>query len=494
MVEAGRYVLTVSNDLEIVDDEVVEAVNFLELEIDGTTLPSYVTASAAVEEQVVEIRDDDRVSVRFVDIVMNEGEEFEGRLVLDRPVEEKLTVSIFVQGNATYRSSEAFEYRDSSVFIDPLATEAAFTLTSIDNDEYEADQVFEVVLSANQTSRSIYSSISLIEDPTPTVTVVDDDQWTLPSGPIAEVDADGDGDPDANPVVTLPIGGEATYRVRPGPCEGRKSIYVNGMRGISGEAPSHIGVDSSGGGGMRCRGENNPGEWREITLYGPTDVDTLLAAPFEASVRHTVQYYYPPQQHWYYLTSWGGGHLVTAVVPAPETLAPVGSLTVGTDASDQPDVSWSPVSGATRYQVQWRWGSEEYGRVHRREGVITLREERIQDTSLSIPLSTTLPVVDGIHRNRDIHVRVRAYDSNGLAVGPWREASLPARTEPRRVVDRITLLDASSGTVLATLTDSAVIKVNDPEAKSYSFEAYLVEGEKVGSVKLTLSRGDRAGD
>ena len=206
-------------------------------------------------------------------------------------------------------------------------------------------------------------------------------------------------------------------------------------------------------------------------------------------------YYYPPQQHWYYLMY--GGHLVTAVVPAPETLAAVGSLTVGTDASDQPDVSWIPVPResrfhpAMRYQVQWRWGSEEYGRVHRREGVITLREERIEDTSLSIPISTTLPVVDGIHRNRDLHVRVRAYDSNGLAVGPWEEASLPARTEPRRVVDRITLLDASSRTVLATLTetDSAVIRVNDPEAKSYSFEAHLVEGEKVGSVVLTLSRG-----
>ena len=488
MVEEGRYVLTASNDLEIVDDQVVEAVAFLELEIDGTTLPPYVTASAAVEGQVVEIRDDDRARVRFVDIVMNEGEEFEGRLVLDRLVEIQLSIGIRVQSNATYDKDEAFEYADFSVTFAPLATEATFTLTSIDNDEYEADQVFEVDLSGLTTSSAIRSRISLIEDPTPTVTVVNDDPWTLPSGPIAEVDADGDGIPDDYPVVTLPIGGEATYRVRPGPCEGRKSIYVNGMRGISGEAPSHIGVDSSGGGGMRCRGENNPGEWREITLYGPTDVDTLLAAPFEASVRHTVQYYYPPQQHWYYLMS--GGHLVTALVPAPETtLAPVGSLTVGTDASDQPDVSWSPVSGATRYhvtryQVQWRWGSDEYGRVHR-------REERIKDTSLSIPISTTLPVVEGMERNRDLHVRVRAYDSGGLAVGPWREASLPARTEPRRVVDRITLLEASLGTVLATLTetDSGVIKINDPEAKSYSFEAHVVEGEKVGSLKLTLSRG-----
>ena len=89
VVEEGRYVLTVSNDLEIVDDQVVERVKFLELKIDGTTLPPYVTASAAVEELVVEIRDDDRASVRFVDIVMNEGEEFEGRLVLDGQVERQ---------------------------------------------------------------------------------------------------------------------------------------------------------------------------------------------------------------------------------------------------------------------------------------------------------------------------------------------------------------------------------------------------------------------
>ena len=247
-----------------------------------------------------------------------------------------------------------------------------------------------------------------------------------PTGPVAEVDVNGDGIVDADPVITLPVGGTATYRVRPGRCEGYKSLNAQALRGTTENAPQHILIGVSPAAvDMTCAGEDDPGEWREITLTGPSD--ELLSTSFEASVLHTVMYQQRSHESWIFLMSWG--HLVTAEVPAPETLAPVGSLTVtAEEGRDRPHVTWNAVSGAPYYQVQWRWGpDEEWGPFQSQGGATYTRQKVTEETAYTIPISGTVPTVNDVKRTQDVMVRVRPFDYDSLAVGPWREVTLPGR-------------------------------------------------------------------
>ena len=330
-----------------------------------------------------------------------------------------------------------------------------------------------------------------------------DGEWSptrstlYPTGPVIEVDDNGDGVVDAVPVVTLPVVGTVSYRVRPGRCEGYKSLTVQRMSGASEGAPPHIPVEASQEvSPMRCMGEDDPGEWQTVTLAVPADLrlELLLVTPFEASVEHSVYYRRSLTGRYSPLLLWG--HLVTAQVRAAETLAPVGSLTVAPEARDYPRVTWSAVPGATDYQVQWRWGPDEkYGQAHRQEGSTYSREKLTEETAYTIPISETVPTTDeGVERSQRITVRVRPYDSEGLAVGPWREASLAERTEVRRVLAGFSLLDAdgSSPGLLAALTDGATVELAYPDGGSYAIRAELVEGELAGSVHLELTGKKRA--
>ena len=330
-----------------------------------------------------------------------------------------------------------------------------------------------------------------------------DGEWSptrstiYPAGPVVEVDDNGDGVVDADPVVTLPVRGTVSYRVRPGRCEGYKTITVQRMSGASEGAPPHIPVEASQEvSPMPCMGEDDPGEWQTVTLAVPVDLrlELLLVTPFEASVEHSVYYRRSLTGRYSPLLLWG--HLVTAQVRAPETLVPVGSLTVAPDARDYPRVTWSAVPGATDYQVQWRWGPDEkYGQAHRQEGSTYSREKLTEETAYTIPISETVPTTDeGVERSQQITVRVRPYDSEGLAVGPWREVSLAERTEVRRVLAGFSLLDAdgSSQGLLAALTDGATVELADPDGGSYAIRAELVEGELAGSVHLELTGKKRA--
>ena len=171
VLDSGQYVLTVSNTLEVINDEIVEKVLFLELMIlDPATLPSYVTVTSdtLITGQAVEIHNDDSATVRFVDIVMNEGEEFEGRLVVDSLVDFGFTVSMFILENAMYSRDDAFEKISFSVTFDELTGEATFTVTSIDNSRLELDRTFEMDLLRS----GLDLAILLDEDPVPTIMIL----------------------------------------------------------------------------------------------------------------------------------------------------------------------------------------------------------------------------------------------------------------------------------------------------------------------------------
>ena len=616
VLENGQYVQTVSHDIEIVDDEIVEKVEYFELDVDQNALPGHVTAPS-ITTVVIEIQEDDRTTVRVENVTVDEGDDAVLTLTIDREVSFDFWFLVI--------EIKLGDEPDLDLFPAPAVqflagqTRQTLTVRTVEDVVVEPNETVELELVRN----ALVELIELDEDPRPTVTILNDDvpEWTLrvdpatiaeaggsstltvrtgevtfadaqtieldfaggsatlgtdftvadadgnpltapyaltlavgesavtatitavedtddddgeqiqvsatrngetlgatqtltittgaPSGggggdqlpgaavPLIEVDDNGDGVVDADPVVTLALRDTVSYRVRPGRCEGYKTLVVQRMSGASEGAPPHIPVEASQEvSPMPCMGEDDPGEWQTVTLAVPVDLrlDLLLVTPFEASVEHSVYYRRTLNGPSSPLLLWG--HLVTARVRASETLAPVGSLTVAPEARDYPRVTWSAVPGATDYQVQWRWGPDEkYGRVHSQEGSIYKREKRTEETAYTIPISETVPTTDeGVERSQRITVRVRPYDSEGLAVGPWREASLAERTEVRRVLAGFSLLDAdgSSQGLLAALTDGATVELAYPDGGSYAIRAELVEGELAGSVHLELTGKKRA--
>ena len=140
-----------------------------------------------------------------------------------------------------------------------------------------------------------------------------------------EVDADGDGVADAEPALTLAMGGTATFRVRPGACAGAKELVLHGPLVVDG--PQYFGpvaVDASPDGyRWTCAGGGDAGEWQAIELSGPENVDAMLAAPFDATVRHDVYTQKPGHGSWQQLLSWG--RLLKLRLTATQALAAVGA-------------------------------------------------------------------------------------------------------------------------------------------------------------------------
>ena len=74
VLENGQYVQTVSHDIEIVDDEIVEQVEYFELDLDRNALPGHVTAPS-ITTVVIEIQKDDRTTVSVESVTVDEGDE-----------------------------------------------------------------------------------------------------------------------------------------------------------------------------------------------------------------------------------------------------------------------------------------------------------------------------------------------------------------------------------------------------------------------------------
>ena len=250
-----------------------------------------------------------------------------------------------------------------------------------------------------------------------TFTLPDIRQGGAGPGRGVEVDTDGDGVAEDDPRLTVAMGAAATFRVRPGACAGAKQVGLHGSLTVSGQFGPLSAEASPGGHTWTCADGDGPGEWRAIEVRVERHADAMLAAPFEVGVRHDVYTQRPAHQSWQPVVL--QGHLVRLVVVASQTLAAVRGLAV--EADDSPRVSWNAVAGAGVYQVQWRWGSEAYGRVHTENGEMSSREKRVTGTSHTVAAPSAAKRAEGLT------VRVRAYDGAALTVGPWREAVLGAQ-------------------------------------------------------------------
>ena len=311
------------------------------------------------------------------------------------------------------RDGRPAETRNGDV-VEPQVVEATGTSVAVTFEDLPGQTTFKVTADLVASFDSPQARWTLA------ITMPDIRQGGGPGpGRGVEVDTDRDGVAEDDPELTLAMGGTATFWVRPGACTGGKQFWLEefsayGQRDV----PQHIALEASPNGHTwTCADDGEPGEWRLITLSGPGDSDLMLVAPFNATVRHTVAAQRPAYSSWDVLLL--RGHLLKVRMTAAETLAPVTGLAVSGDRWE-PQVSWGAVAGAGAYQVQWRWGSEEYGRTHEENGEMSNREKRVTGTS------HTVAVPSAAKRAGGMTVRVRAYDRDALTVGPWREAALAA--------------------------------------------------------------------
>ena len=306
-----------------------------------------------------------------------------------------------------------------------------------------------------------------------------------------EVDTDGDGVAEADPRLTVAMGAAANIRVRPGACTGAKNMVVHGSLtqfGVHRFGPI-VAEASPGGHRWSCADGGDPGEWRAIELTVERHADAMLAAPFEVGVRHDVYTQRPAHQSWQPVVLQGS--LVRLEVEASQTLAPVTGLAVEADDSDRPRVSWDAVAGAGAYQVQWRWGSEAYGRWHKENGATSSREKRVTGTSHAVAAPAAAKRAEGLT------VRVRAYDGAALTVGPWREAVLGAK--PGRPSELTVTPDSTTAIRLAWEAAAANgarilgygIEVSDDGARSWETLVEDTVSTATGYVHRSLAPGSQ---
>ena len=186
VLENGQYVQTVSHDIEIVDDEIVEKVEFFELDVDQDALPVNVTGPSRTTI-VIEILRDDRTTVRVESVTVDEGDEVVLTFTIDREVEFNF---LFIVSEIVFSDDE----RDlelvpaPSVQFNTGETRQTLTFRTVEDIVVEPDETVQLELIRS----GLHELIALDEEPRPTVTVLNDDvpEWTLSVDP-ATIAEDG---------------------------------------------------------------------------------------------------------------------------------------------------------------------------------------------------------------------------------------------------------------------------------------------------------------
>ena len=209
VLENGKYVLTVTKAIEIVDDEVVEKTQYFELEVHTGGLPGHVTIPSSEATVVVEIHDEDTTSVRLVenDVTVEEGEEFELTLAVDHDVAFPFAVPLSLvptDGTGmTDRYLEPEEEGGSAQHWDASFPAAQRQVTLMIGTVEDRVQEADVSLDVGLFRAGLDDAIALVNDPVSTVTIVDDDEpaWTLSVDPATIAEAAG------TATVTVSTGG-----------------------------------------------------------------------------------------------------------------------------------------------------------------------------------------------------------------------------------------------------------------------------------------------
>ena len=161
---SGRYVRTVSKDVEIVDDRTVERSENLFLAVDNATIPRYVNAP---HELLIQLNDNDTASVGFNTNLheVEEGETVRITIAVSAPVAFAFEV-VFVTDRLTAAPHDQFSADQVQAF---NAQAAEFTHRA-DADDYQRQrQVIEIA----EYTREVSAPVQSVED------AVDEENETL---------------------------------------------------------------------------------------------------------------------------------------------------------------------------------------------------------------------------------------------------------------------------------------------------------------------------
>ena len=175
-----------------------------------------------------------------------------------------------------------------------------------------------------------------------------------------------------------------------------------------------------------------------------------------------------------------GGATVLDADAASENLQEFLYLSLNRNGGD--GVDYYTFTTTARYQLTfgvWRYGPHGNDRIHSGVALEDAEGNTIVESSPP-PEGTPRETLETAIGPGTYYVRVEAMQ-DGL-YGYFIYFGL--ETSP---LTGFSLLDASTQTVLATLTDGAIVEVADLENGSYAIRADLAHGESVGSMKLELT-------
>ena len=173
----ARYVRTVSKNIEIVDDEVVERSEYFEVVVDSDALPGYVTIGSDYGEVVIQINNEDTTSVRVLerDVTVEEGEEFQVALAVENEVEFAFSVYVAIQEEDGSPADRYIDFGEGGfshrVGFSEGQRQASVAIETVEDRVVETEVRLDVLLERN----GLDSNISLVNDPGSTVTITDDD-------------------------------------------------------------------------------------------------------------------------------------------------------------------------------------------------------------------------------------------------------------------------------------------------------------------------------
>ena len=263
---SGQWTLTVSNDLELIDDSTVEKLESFELHVDRSTLAGHVAAPPKV---LVQINNEDTATVRVAtdNYQVEEGEELVFQVITSAPVDFPFSVAITtVELGANFNTDQIVEelrttfsarlanveayatsdedYVQRTEVIELLAYEDGETrVQSIEDTVDEADETFLLRLVGSGLDPSLtitpnYAFVTIVDDDelpgAPTALTVDNAgpttvtlSWTAPSNEGTQtitgylVERSTDSDPSLQPTGTGPppytnigLTPETTYHYR----------------------------------------------------------------------------------------------------------------------------------------------------------------------------------------------------------------------------------------------------------------------------------------
>ena len=198
VLQNGRYVRTVSKDIEIVDDEVVESPQYFELIVDVDALPDHVTIPSNRVAGGIEILDDDTFTVSVDDTQAEEGEDIVATISADGVAEFNYTVTVSLN-SAEATAHVDFVAAGKVVVFAAGDTEKTVHVETIEDDIVEPDETFEMQM----LRQGLDGAIGYEQEPHAILTILNDDvpEWAVSVAPATIAEAGG------TSAVTVSTGG-----------------------------------------------------------------------------------------------------------------------------------------------------------------------------------------------------------------------------------------------------------------------------------------------